>query len=137
MSGGEGGILSEHPKKFSVVMVSCAYQGKAASRANFVPLPNFLSFSVANWNHRQWPLKHAITHFASASIDLNVLLPLAVLFVEHRRSNPALCSGTGVKAGESPFGTSVAQLTAALKNSKSAKKLKRRSIYLYLPISMS
>jgi hypothetical protein len=36
---------------------------------------------IAEWEHRRWPLRQAIAQFASDSVDLVVLLRLAVFFV--------------------------------------------------------
>jgi hypothetical protein len=42
-----------------------------------------------------------------------------------------------VKAGESPFGAPLAKPMTGLISSNSVRNLEQRSIYLYLPLSMS
>src|SRR5208283_2980455 len=54
-------------------------------------------------------------------------------FCSYKRSNPALSSGTTVKAGESPFGNPLARPLAGLKSNTSMRNLEQRSMYLCLP----
>jgi hypothetical protein len=54
--------------------------------------PNVLMSAarIANWDIRQWPLKQAINQFASGSVELNILLRIAVLFAIQLYREPIL-----------------------------------------------
>lgn len=55
-------------------------------------------------------------------------------FCSYSRSNPALSSGTGVKAAKSPFGASLAKPRAGFNRSKSVRNLEQRGMYFVLPL---